>query len=224
MSAYERGRKRPNTRAEKRVWSWIKKEEQNSLLTNPESNMAPSLGAFTVRRAVKDDTPGGLFERSDILDLLSSDHQAVTYSRVSVSLISPREGKQLADPWNGQAKAMEQVLENIADSLPAMIHGYINRSLVLGAYKNKPGPRYIGYVMDRTMAGTLKDERQLLYEALRQPSPRDMTPHITLLSTNDQRLAEELSEQLTAMAGAGIPLTLGPAQVVPIVNSRSSRH
>jgi hypothetical protein len=225
MSGTSRHRSRAPRSSEVRARNWARQHERNTLAARPETAVAPSLGAFTVSRAVLAGTPGGIFEKQELLDMLVDDSQTRVYRRIGVSQINPREGKQMSDPWQNSLHTNISKLQEVAEEFPEKLDGFVTSAIILGARRNQPGRRFVGYVIDGKMGESIRAEREHLMSALGVEIPQPKTPHTTLFETEDQHRAEELRLKLNDIAKSlgGIPVELGVTEVIPIQNHSMSR-
>lgn len=174
-----------------------------------------------MRRAVLGSTPGGIYERSKVLDLLHDAPGIKVVQKLGASLISPREGRQIVDPWDGKAGSIRNRLEVKALTLPPQLSGYIGRAVIFGATRHKTGPRFIALSLDQQTTETIKQERRELYDSLGMACPDwKFCPHVTLLETRDQLLADNLRDQFNDMEIKGMPVEFGKADVITIRNLR----
>jgi len=219
---------RPSTRtprqSELRALSWLRKSEKSSLnIKDPDSkDKLNALTAFTVRRTLLSTTEGGLYQRPDLIDFINSDHGAKFYQSISMSILRPSEGKNIAKYSSLENNELRQKLQTAADSLPTSRSGVSFKAIIFGAKPNQTGPRFVGILLNRrTQAEIKRDRWQFLNESGHLELIRNLyTAHITLFETYNQQLAVDLKGGLNDILGeAKLPIELGPAEVIPISNS-----
>jgi hypothetical protein len=217
-----RPRERRTNKADRRAIAWVRQAEIKAVAGESAITL-PSPITYTVRREILGSTPGGIFERSDIMELLASDHGAKTYHNLSLSLISPREGKKIARRWQGEPDTLRQRLEESAEALPDSLSGFLFRAIIVGVKQNQEGSRYVGCTLDRSLQTAMRREHLQVIQGLGRPSALDRsgyTPHLTLFETRDQEQAQILQGKLGKLVhGSFIPIQLCQAEVVPIANT-----
>lgn len=218
MNKKARKQQRLPGRAQIRAQEWIDRQERQSLDFSPDKSQGvqPRLGTIAVKRALLRTTEGGIFDRADIMDFLHGVTGAKVMRFFEVSLIIPAEGRQLIDPWGDSFNDIKQNLEATCRTLPDTVSGYAGRAWIFGARSYQQGRRFLGYSFDPNTSQTLNEEREALFDSIGQDTPRHITPHVTLLETDDGQLARQLTNRLYEFRSVKIPMELGPAQAVPI--------
>lgn len=182
----------------------------------------PLATAYTARRQVEVATPGGIFEREDMRQLIRGRHGAKVFPNFFATLINPKQSKEIASAWEGTQGELHEAFEAAADALPASRSGFLLHSIIVGARKDRPGRRYPSYIVDRSLQRIMREERTRFLAKTGQHrfDERMYTPHITMFETTDPECAEGLRQKMEGLlVVAKIPVELGKINVVPIPNA-----
>jgi hypothetical protein len=221
-----RERERRPRRADLRAANWVINTTRESLRDDrgsTHSGREPLHTAYTVNRQVKTSTPGGIFDRDDMRKIIDGDHGARVFPNFLATLVNPRQSKEIATAWEGTQGELHAAFETAADTLPTTRSGFLLHAIIVGARKDRSGPRYPSFIVDRSLQSIMREERTRLLAQTGQPylDNRTYTPHITMFETADRECAQDLRDQMEGLLVVErIPVELGKVNVVPIANTR----
>lgn len=225
MNPNRTSRKRQPKNAQRRARQWVNSAEKSAFEVVPPTTQAPRLGAFTIRRSVLPESE--LFENDRVIDVLNT--RGANFQPmvdIGVTLISPREGRHMTDPWSDLPHHARDLMEDAADDLPARLTGYLSAPLITGARKNQSGRRFIGFALEKSLTNALLGDRKKLIEfaGYQVNEYRRISPHISIAETLDHTVAVDLTDNLAERGShGGMSVELGPPEVLHISSGRFFR-
>ena len=204
---------RRQTRNIARANSWIGVQEDKAASIAKEMRTF-QLGAFVIVRHVLRGDGDGLHSQEELFKYLNQLSRAPNNIKVMrrhmTTLLTPKEGRLLADPQNFSKDEGKIEITDALQRLPDSREGFFGRAMILGAGIQSAGRRFVVLPFRAPLSNELKTDRRQLFADITTLPCNEKTPSVPLMELTQQAVAERIRDQINEMLPEElIPVKLG---------------